>query len=201
MQRPPDTQQDLALADRMLRGEAQAMSEFCVRFLPRVYRFALHRLGSPDDAEDVVQVVLAKATRRIETYRGESPLLAWLLVICRREVAGHLARSGRQVVGLFAPGEEDGFDNLPGPDADEPDSVGAREQLAVLVHESLDRLPERQAVALELKYVEGYSSKEIARHIGISDEAVQSLLARARRTFREVCDERILEAMATDNGR
>lgn len=198
---PSGPQQDLALAERMLRGDEAAMTEFCERHLPRLYRFALHRLPTPEDADDVVQIVLSNAARRIETYRGQSSLHTWLISICRREVAKHLARAGDQpLVSMFQGAAAEEVANLPGPVADQPDRLTANGELTALVHEALDRLPERQARALELKYVDGYSSKEIARQLALSDEAVQSLLARARRAFRESCDPRIVEAMESANG-
>ncbi len=191
-------EEDLALVKRMLRGDERAMGEFCSQYLPRLYRFALRRVPTPEDADDVVQVVLSNAARRIETYRGQSTLFSWLVTICRREVSKLLASAGRDqdVVSLYADGYADQVASVPGPAVDEPDMVTERQQLVVRVHESLDRLPERQALALELKYVDGYSSKEIAARLDLSDEAVQSLLARARRAFREVCDERILQIMS-----
>ena len=50
----------------------------------------------------------------------------------------------------------------------------------------MEELPERYADALEMKYVDDMSSKEIAERLGIGDEATQSLLARARRALRVV---------------
>lgn len=195
-------EQDLALVDRMLRDDEQAMNEFCVLYFPRVYRFALLRLASPEDADDVVQVVLSNAARRIETYRGRSTLLAWLLAICRREVSKHLAAAGRHqdLVSLHAREHVDEVEAVSAPAGAEPSAIAERHQLLAQVRESLDRLPERQALVLELKYVDGYSSQEIASRLDISDEAAQSLLARARRAFREVCDARILEFANLHNG-
>jgi RNA polymerase sigma-70 factor (ECF subfamily) len=89
---------------------------------------------------------------------------------------------------------------LQAPQGDEPQARAQRRQLIGRVRECLDRLPDLQAEALELKYVEGYRSKEIAERFGISDEAAQSLLARARRAFREVCDSDIVNEAATENG-
>ncbi|MEQ8860556.1 MAG: sigma-70 family RNA polymerase sigma factor [Pseudomonadales bacterium] len=192
--------QDLALVKRMLHRDERAMGEFCSYYLPRLYRFALQRLPTPEDADDVVQVVLSNASRRIETYRGQSTLFTWLLGICRREVSKQLASVSRDrdVVSLYQDGYADQVASIPGPAGEEPESMAARRQLLLRVRESLDRLPERQALALELKYVDGYSSQEIAAQLDLSDDAVQSLLARARRTFREVCDERIVEEFSRD---
>jgi RNA polymerase sigma-70 factor (ECF subfamily) len=60
---------------------------------------------------------------------------------------------------------------------------------------ALDQLPEHYASALEWKYIEGLDSRQIAARFQISDEATQSLLARARRSFREICGEALRAAM------
>lgn len=185
---------DRTLAKRMRRGDERAVTEFCDAYLGRLYRYALRRVDNPADADDVVQIVLTQAARRIETYRGESTLQAWLLTICQRELyrQGVSARRHRVLVSIDADDAMAGVLNeLSAPAAEEPEQGLRRLELAERVRACLDELPERYARALELKYVEGLSSREIAGRFDISDEAVQSLLARARRSFREVCDEQL----------
>jgi len=164
-------ERDLALVARIIRGDPRAIGEFCDGYLPVLYRFAVRRLPTAEDADDVVQVVLSNAARRIETYRGVSTLRTWLLGICSREVSKQLAQRSREgdVVSLHGGGLGDAGLEVPGAAADEPQAAAERLQLLARVHGSLDRLPERQALALELKYVDGYSSKEIAVRLGMSD--------------------------------
>ena len=52
-----------------------------------------------------------------------------------------------------------------------------------LIQVALDNLPARYGDALEWKYIEGHSVKEIAQRLELGTEATQSLLARARRAF------------------
>ena len=59
-------------------------------------------------------------------------------------------------------------------------------EAARLIQVALDKLPPSYGDALEWKYIEGHSVKEIARRMGVSHEAAQSLLARARRAFEEI---------------
>ena len=179
---------DRKLAKRMLRGDDRAITEFCNQYLPKLFRFARSRLPSDHDVDDVVQVVIANAARRIETYRGEATLLTWLCQICRREISKHLAARTKHasVVSLNADEEAaNSVDNMPANPAEQPDSITGRAETIAEVQEVLDQLPERYAQALEFKYIDGLSSKEIAAHFAMADEAAQSLLARARRAFRE----------------
>lgn len=192
---------DRALARRMRRGDDEAITQFCQSYLPKLYRYALRRLGNEADVADVVQVVLMNAARRIETYRGEATLLAWLIRICRSEIAKHYADRQRRgtTVELF---DDDVLramvESLEAPASDEPEAVARRSELINLVQVVLDQLPSRYARALELKYVEGFSSIEIAQRMQINDVATQSLLARARRAFREICSEAALRGNTLD---
>lgn len=183
---------DRALARRMRRGDDRAIAEFCNEYLPKLYRYALRRIGNEQDVVDLVQTVLINAARRIETYRGEAALLTWLVQICRHEIARHYADRARRDA-AFETFDDDVLraivESLEAPAADEPDAVAYRAEVIALVQTVLDQLPGRYAMALELKYVDGYSSQQIAARLGLGDVATQSLLARARQAFREICSE------------
>ena len=186
---------DKRLAKRMQRGDQKAVKAFCDEYLPKLYRYAMTRLPTEADVDDVVQVTLANAARRITTYRGEALLLTWLIQILRREISKHLsAVSRRDVMMPFLDDEilRSLVEAIEAPESLEPDAAASRTELIALVQLTLDQLPERYAAALELKYAQGHSSKEIAAQLGIGDEAAQSLLARARRAFRDLCSEATL---------
>lgn len=185
---------DKKLVKSMLTGDEQALRVFFDEYFPRLYRYALHRLRNEADVDDVVQTVLAQAARRIETYRGESTLLTWLIQICRHEISRQL-HAGKRESDMMSPFLNDELLRSVVESMEavgygaSPEAGSKRDELISLVQFSLDQLPERYSAALELKYIEEFSSKEIAEKLGISDDATQSLLARARRAFREVCGE------------
>ena len=180
---------DRRLARRMCDGDDAAISAVCREYLPKVYRFALARVRVEADADDVVQIVMRNAARRIETYRGESTLLTWLLHICRHELSKRYARADRQPATL-AFDDDDVLravvESIEASPTDEPERAAMREEMTTQLRCALEELPERYADALEMKYVDDMSSKEIAERLGIGDEATQSLLARARRALKEV---------------
>ena len=185
---------DRRLAARMCQGDDDAIRGFCREYMPMVYRFALVRVRTPADADDVVQSVMINAARRIETYRGEAPLFAWLKQICRREVARRYLRLERQPR-VLPLGSDDALraavEAIEASPSDEPERVALRRELIERLHAALDELPDRYAAALEMKYVDELGSKEIAARLDIGDEAAQSLLARARRALREICETKL----------
>jgi RNA polymerase sigma-70 factor (ECF subfamily) len=191
---------DRRLVKQILAGDERALRAFMDEYFPRLYRYAKLRLPCESDVDDVVQMALTQAARRLETYRGEARLLTWLLQICRHEISGQLARGGRQAE-IMTPFLNDELfrsvvESVAGNAADEPEDQARRGEVVKLVRLALDMLPEHYARALELKYMEGLNSREIAVRLHTSDEATQSLLARARRAFREICGETLHAAYA-----
>ncbi len=173
----------------MCEGDEDAIASFCREYLPKVYRFALARVRVGADADDVVQIVMRNAARRIETYRGEATLLTWLLHICRRELSKWYARADRQPTPLAFDGDDAlraVVESIEASSSDDPEHVALRDELNARLRCAMEELPERYADALEMKYVDDMSSKEIAERLGIGDEATQSLLVRARRALRVV---------------
>ena len=186
--------EDLQLAKRMLRGDEKAISEFMDAYFPRLYRFALVRLDHDESsAEDIVQQTLSSAARRIVTYRGEASMMTWLAQICRHELGRHFkqTKARDKVVTLFddEPLASAFFDTLESDGKDNPLDFSEHAELISLVHLVLDQLPNRHGDVLEWKYIDGLSVKEIAERLCVGTEAVQSQLARAKRTFRRAFGE------------
>ena len=180
---------DGALVQRLLAGDETAFDEFFADYFPRVYRFALARLGgNADAAEDVVQRALIRGLDRLSTWRGEAALLTWLCTLCRREIADWAARAGRvREVSISDehPSTRAALEALAAADADDPEVSLQRLELTRLVHLTLDHLPARYAEALEWKYIEDASVDEIAARLGLGYKAAESLLSRARVAFRD----------------
>jgi RNA polymerase sigma-70 factor, ECF subfamily len=180
---------DIALARRVLAGEESAFDEFFASYFPRLYRFALARLGGREDvAEEVVQSALIKAVAGLHTYKGEAALFTWLCTVCRREISSWLGRVGQtREVSLFddRPEIRATLDVMATLDLDDPESALRRRELSHLVQVTLDHLPSRYGDALEWKYIQELSVDEIADRLGLSYKAAESLLTRAREAFRE----------------
>lgn len=184
---------DPELVRRMLKGDERAFNAFFDAYFPRVYRFALPRLGRQEDAaKDVVQAALTKAIRKLADYRGDAALFTWICQICRREIIdylrAHQRRTDRVVLIEDSPEVRAALEMVEAPDSDNPVTSLDRAETARLVRSLLDRLPSRYGDVLEWKYVEGLSVEEIGAQLGIGHTAAQSLLARARVAFREALE-------------
>jgi RNA polymerase sigma factor (sigma-70 family) len=75
---------------------------------------------------------------------------------------------------------------LDAPGDSDPQKLYLQHEAARLIQVVLDRLPPKYGDALEWKYIEGHSVREIAMRLGISTVAAQSMLARAKRAFQDM---------------
>ena len=181
---------DRELVRRMLAGEEEAFTAFFDGHFPRLYRFALRRMGEDADAaEDVAQSALCKAIARLRTYRGEAALFTWLCTFCRHEISAYYRRRGplREAESLVeeAPEIRAALDSLAAALDQGPEGRLYREEIARLVQVTLDTLPASYGDALEWKYIHGLPVLEVASRLGIGLKAAESLLFRAREAFRE----------------
>jgi RNA polymerase sigma-70 factor (ECF subfamily) len=181
--------EDMALSRRVLAGDEEAFEEFFDRYFPRLFRFALPRLGgNEDDTEEIVQLVLIRSLARLGTYRGEAALFTWPCTLCRREIAVFRERADRRhEVSLFddRPEMVAILEALSSIGADDPEAELRRRELSSLVQLTLDHLPSRYADVLEWKYIQDLSVHEIADQLGLGYKAAESLLTRARGAFRD----------------
>ena len=185
----PAATSDPQLIRRMLAGDERAFEAFFNAYFPRLYRFALPRLnGDVEATREIVQVTLGKAIRKLESFRGESGLFTWICQICRNEIVDYIRaeRRMRHVVLIDdQPELRAAVESIEAPDEFDLVKGFGREEAARLVRVVLDRLPASYGDALEWKYIEGESVETIGERLGIGTTAAQSLLARARRAFRE----------------
>jgi len=178
------------LVERMLAGEERAFEEFFEGYFPRVYRFALTRVGDRGDAvEEITQATLCRAVDRLETFRGEAPLFTWLCTICRHEIGRYFSRRGMAQRKLELPEDSEearaALDSLARVLDEGPAVEVQRKEIARLVQVTLDNLPSRYASVLEWKYLQDLPVKEIAERLQVGLKAAESLLVRARAAFRD----------------
>lgn len=154
----------------------------------KIYRLALRMLGSPQDAEDILQDTFLKAYRNIKTFGGRSSLSTWLYRIATNEVLMFLRRKRIEAISLDQPletmdGEIEPLQIIDWCCLPEKEllSTEARQRL----DEAVDQLSPGMKMVFVLRDIEGLSTLETARALDLSEEAVKTRLSRARMKLRE----------------
>jgi RNA polymerase sigma-70 factor (ECF subfamily) len=172
------------------KGDRFAIGRFYDAHVDGLYAFVFYRVGRDATlAEDVVQETFALALSRQADYDPKRGSVgSWLAVLSRNVIRDHLRAHRRSdelaqtwdridatLAQTFAAMAER---PLPG-------EVLELAETRDLVHMAIANLPEQYKNALTRKYVDGESLETLAGELGISVDATKSLLARARRAFRD----------------
>jgi RNA polymerase sigma-70 factor (ECF subfamily) len=185
----PQIVQDRDLAARVARGDQAAFDAFFKEYFPRLFRFTLSRVNNdPDLAEEVVQRTMCIVVRKMGTYRGEALLFTWLCQICRNEQAAVFRQRKIEMIDVLPiedhPAVQAALESMSATD-DRPESAQRRDEIAHFVKITLEHLPAKYAMALEMKYMQGCSVVEIGEKLGVGTKAAESILSRARAAFKD----------------
>ena len=184
----PDDDAQLML--RVRAGDEAAFTTLVRRWQGRIVSLAYRYLGSAADAEDLSQDVFLRVHRARASYQPSARFSTWIYRITVNTSLNHIrARKARRAVSgeLRLHGDEGGPGAPEPADPNEPDPAGAAEkdELARVLREIVDQLPERQRIAILLNKYEGLGYEAVAESMELSVPAVKSLLTRARVTIRE----------------
>jgi len=191
-----DISEEQNLAKGLAQMDEAAWEQFCRLYGPPLLSFVRYALGlDAEKADEAVQMTLIRCVRSISTFdpaRGN--LFAWLKAISRNEAHTLARRDQKHAVEIsHSAFQQEVVERIlqTVDTSDLPDEILARRDLQLLVREVLMSLPERQRKALVMKYVEEIRVAEIARQLGASEKAVESLLSRSRGAFRAAFLEKV----------
>ena len=172
-QKKPVNEKDLV--HRAKAGDPEAFTALYDAYMSQVYRYVFFRVADDQTAEDITSQVFLRAWEHLKRYRQDGSFLAWLYTIARNAVIDHY-RTRKEVVPLN--------DALPLPV--EGPTLQERVELKVEtehVRRAMLRLTSVQKEVLSLKFIAGFSTEEIARHLGKREGAVRALQMRALRAL------------------
>jgi RNA polymerase sigma-70 factor (ECF subfamily) len=188
----PDAEEDRLLLAAVARQDQQAFRKLVDRHIGTVLAIARRMLRDDAEAEDVAQETMLRLWRSGGSLDlGANGLRPWLRRVASNLCIDRVRGSRRTVVTDEVPEE-----------AEPPSQMVAIEkrEMAKRVQEALQTLPERQRLALTLFHHEGLSQVEVGDIMGISDEAVESLLARARRSLKAALQTEWKSLLTQDDG-
>ena len=164
-------------------GDRAALTTLYQRHVRAVWRYVHSHLSwDREETEDVVSETFLAAIGTIRTFDPQRGTVSgWLLGIARNKLRDHFRRA-RRAVSCETAGASAATDvDSGGPDGS---LVAAETRDAVI--RTLHTLDDEERLALEWKYVESLSVREIAERLGRSEKAVEAILYRARVSFRTV---------------
>ena len=151
--------------------EQDAVVALFERALPEVYHYLLHRCRRRALAEDLTSETFLAAVGAIRSGAVDVPSVGWLIGIARHKLVDHWRRSEREDRRLRVVASQPAAGDL---------AIDPGRGMEVLAG-----MNPFQRAALTLRHVDGLSVPEVARLLGRSTAATETLLARARAVFRQ----------------
>lgn len=173
---PVSGDDDARLMQRLARGEREALAELVRRHQARVLELACRTLGDRELGQDIAQEAFLRVWRSAAQYEPRAQFTTWLYRIVVN-LCFDARKKRRPILGERRLAEAEAGDH--------PAAAAERQDRAAAVQRAVDRLPERQRVAVVLHRFGGLSLREVAEATGWSPSAVESLLVRAYAELRK----------------
>ena len=158
-----------------LRGDRTAFEQIIVRYESRIMTLAVRLLGRRDDAADVAQEVFLRAFKYLHRADPRRPLEPWLFRIAVN-VCRDVMRRRQQRQATFVDDEA----VEPIDQSSDPCAGLERKQQRLILQKALERLPEKERLAIVLRDIEGLSTADVAAILHSSETTVRSQVSRGR---------------------
>jgi len=169
---------DGEVIQRVLAGERAALAELYDAHAEGLRRFARQLTGETSSAEDLVHDVFVALPRALARFRGDGSIGSFLLSIAAHKAKNHVRQAMRARAAAAKAAE------LPALPAPSPEQQLEGDRLRLALSRALDELPLKQRIAFTLCDVEGLSSEDAARVLGVPAATVRTRLHHARATLR-----------------
>lgn len=175
------TEQELALG--CARKERDAQGELYARYAAGLYALCLRYIENREDARDLMHDAMIKAMDNFRSFRyaGEGSIWAWMSRITVNMAVDRLKENSRF---RHIP-----FDEVSGAEVEnalEPDAESVRAVPDDVLDEMIAGLPPVKRTVFNMYCIDGFSHKEIAKALGISERGSTSILAKARASLKKV---------------
>jgi len=182
---------DRSLVEQAKAGDFAAMESLLTKYERQVYGVARRIVPQHQDAEEVVQQTFMSVIEHLGEFREESQFRTWLLRIATNHALGLLRKQTVRAGGSLDDRDpDDTYQGIPRPEyiaiwRETPEEIAVRRETRQHVDDALATLKEKYRVVFVLRDIEGFSTRETAEMLDISEETVKIRLLRARLMLRE----------------
>ena len=169
----PERNQNITESDLLrgcMDGNRRMQEELYRRFSPRMYAVCLRYAGNAEEAEDILQEGFIKIFKKLDSFRSEGSFEGWVRRIFVNTAIEHFRRKR-----YLMPVTEKEENTIEGNYVSVLDELAEKDILALV-----QELSPGYRTVFNMYVVEGYTHKEIADMLGISEGTSKSQLSRAK---------------------
>lgn len=165
--------EDHRLFLQIAEGDPRAFRRLVDQHAPPLVTYLTRLMNNQSEAEEIAQEVFVRVWQKADDYKPSFRASTWLHRIGHNLAIDQLRRRKHSAE------IDTKIDAAPA--SEQPSTLVERKQRATSLQAALDALPLRQKTAMLLKYEQDFANPEIASVLGLSVDAVESLLSRAKR--------------------
>jgi RNA polymerase sigma-70 factor, ECF subfamily len=196
---PEITDPDARLMLQVRDGNAAAFEELVLRYQSRLIAVLQNLIHDRDGAEELAQEVFLRVFRARSSYTADAKFATWLFTIAHNVASNALRSKSRRREVNVAVEQSGAMASKPldamatAPSGQMPARQADKAEIGEVVRAAIDTLNERQRMAVLLAKFEHMNYADIATTMGLSVQAVKSLLSRARENLRIILEPYMLE--------
>lgn len=176
---------DFALVQRVQRGDKKAFDLLVLKYQNKIGHLVSRYVHDSHESQDVTQEAFIKAYRGLKNFRGDSAFYTWLYRIAINTAKNHLVTMSRKITdtGVDAADAEQYAGGSALREYATPDREMITEQIAKVVQDAINALPEDLRMAITLREFDGMSYEDIALAMDCPIGTVRSRIFRARESI------------------
>lgn len=172
------------LIEKCRNQDQSSQFEIYRLYYKSLYNTTLRIVNNPAEAEDIMQEAFLQAFTKIQTYKGEVSIGAWIKKIAVNRSLDHLRSQKVTFEELNEKLEDKTEENL-APDNEENLNIQVSR-----IRKAIRKLPDGYRVVLSLYLLEGYDHEEISQILNISESGSRSQLVRAKKKLLELLNKK-----------
>ncbi|MBX7139008.1 MAG: sigma-70 family RNA polymerase sigma factor [Oligoflexia bacterium] len=183
----PAEKTDFQLIEEFRLGQLSSFEELIGRYSEKAFNLAIRITRNQEDAEEVLQDVFVTVFRKSAGFEGKSSFSSWLYRVTMNAALMKLRRNKHTTATINID------DVLPqinlklverSSEAVDLDKIALRAQVVTVLEQAINKLPEDYRPVFLLRDVDGLTSREVSKMLGLSVPAVKSRLHRSRLMLR-----------------
>jgi RNA polymerase sigma factor (sigma-70 family) len=170
----------LSFIKKILTGDSKAVVQFYKAYSPRILTYLSKKLPHLEDAQEITNDVFLEAIDSLALLQKEENVSAWLYRIAHNKMVDFYRKKKIKSILL----SQVPFLQIVANEIHQPEFQFEKDRIRDRIEKILLSLPKEYCKILKLRYEEGFSVKILAKKLNLSFKAAESLLFRARQSFK-----------------
>lgn len=171
------------------KGDRKAQRALVDTYSNYIFTICMRYMKDRGKAEDCLQESLVQVLSNIEKYDDFGSFKSWMSTLTVRKCIDQLRKEKRHQYSVL--------DNVAEPGRNEDSNLKLEVED---VMKFVNTIPEQYRIVINMFIVEGYSHKEIAERLGVTESSSRSILTRARRMIQNAFEEKKVKAIQQNHG-